>query len=248
MFWRREPNLAAAVATLSEGHLVGADVAHGTKLISEAHPEAVQLGNLARLPPLQPLILKLLRLFDQEDVATSEISRLIESDPAISSELLVVVNSPLYAVRSAVTSPAQAVSLLGYQTSKSLVAALGMRFVMRAAPKAAVVRRVWVHSVATARISQHFAWLFGVDPALAHVAGLLHDIGRLGLLAARPKEYGAFALSAQANTPGILAAEAGQFGMTIVRPGPCWRQDGGCQPHFVRRPAPITRLWCRTTF
>jgi putative nucleotidyltransferase with HDIG domain len=234
MLWRRQSKLATAVAALADAPSPGAEVAHGKKILREAHSKAVGLGDLAKLPPFQPVILKLLRLFDQEDVPTTEIARLIESDPTLSSELLVVVNSPLYALRSAVTSPAQAVSLLGYQATKSLVAALGMRFMMRSAPKTAVVRRVWVHSVAAATISQHFAWLFCVDPALAHVAGLLHDVGRLGLLAASPEEYGAFALSAQDSTAGILAAEERQFGMTHCQAGALLAKAWGLPETFCQ--------------
>ena len=234
MLWRKRSTLATAVANLAETPPPDAEVAYGKKILREAHSKTIGLGDLAKLPPFQPVILSLLRLFEEEDVPITDVSRLIESDPTLSSELLLVVNSPLYALRSAVTSPSHAVSVIGLQATKSLVAALGMRFMMRGAPKTAVVRRIWVHSVATATISRHFAPFFSVDPTLAHVAGLLHDVGRLGLLAARPQEYGAFALSAQDSTAAILAAEEGQFGMTHCRAGALLAQAWGLPDTFGR--------------
>jgi HD-like signal output (HDOD) protein len=48
---------------------------------------------------------------------------------------------------------------------------------------------------------------------MVHVAGLLHDIGRLGLLAAHPDEYTRLALSALESIEGILEAERSLCGM-----------------------------------
>ena len=58
--------------------------------------ETVELGPLAKLPPFAPVVISLLRLFDRDDVNIESVASLVESDPAIASELLGVANSPLF--------------------------------------------------------------------------------------------------------------------------------------------------------
>jgi HD-like signal output (HDOD) protein len=217
--WSRKSKLGSVVATTIARPGPDREIADGKKILRAIHLPAPELGPLAKLPPFQPVATLLLRLFDQENARTAEIVRLIESDPALSAELLAVANSALYAPRTTVTSPAQAVFRLGYQATKSLTAALGLRAMMRGAPRTGVVRRLWLHSVATATIGQQFAPLFQVEPAVGYVAGLLHDLGRLGLLAAHPEEYAAFAVTAQESVDATLEGEERQFGMTHCEAG-----------------------------
>ena len=199
VLWGRKSKLSQAVSAIAEEQRPDAAIARGAEILESTHAQTADLGPLAKLPPFQPVIINLMRLFDRDDVQTAEICRLIESDPALTGELLAVVNSPLYGLPASITDPAQAVNLLGFETTKSLAAALGMRFMMRGAPKTPVVRRFWTHSVATATIAQRFARSFAVDPSEAHIGGLLHDLGRLGLLAAYPNEYAAMALTTHAG-------------------------------------------------
>jgi HD-like signal output (HDOD) protein len=58
-----------------------------------------------------------------------------------------------------------------------------------------------------------------VEPELSHVAALMHDLGRSGLLAAHPEEYSRLALAAYENTKEILAFEQAEFGMTHCHAG-----------------------------
>jgi putative nucleotidyltransferase with HDIG domain len=55
--------------------------------------------------------------------------------------------------------------------------------------KLPVLRRCWTHSLACALLSQELANACFLKGDEAYTAGLLHDIGRLGLLAAYPVEY-----------------------------------------------------------
>lgn len=221
MPWHKEPANSGALARAVESLTVGdgpdpraEESARGATLLEEHHVETRQLGDLAKLPPFRPITVSLMRLFDCEDVSSADVSKLVESDATLCAELLAVVNSPLFALQQKVTSPSQAVSLLGLERTKSLTMALGMRCLMQDAPRTPVVRRFWVHSLASATIAQDFAPLLRVDPREAYVGALLHDLGRLGLLAAHRDEYTALALLSHDSTEEILAAERAQFGMT----------------------------------
>jgi putative nucleotidyltransferase with HDIG domain len=125
----------------------------------------------------------------------------------------------LFSSRGTITSPALAISFLGIERTKSLATTLAMRSMMKGAPRTAVVRRLWTHSIATSAIAREFAAAFGVPDDLAHVAGITHDLGRMGLLAAHPTEYAQLALAAHNTEPDIRAEEQERFGMDHCRAG-----------------------------
>jgi putative nucleotidyltransferase with HDIG domain len=135
------------------------------------------------------------------------------------TEILALVNSPLFALPGTVASAGHALSLLGLERTRSVVSTLAMRAMMAGAPKTPVVRRFWTHSVATATIAQHFAETFGVSKDLAYVAGIMHDLGRMGLLSAHNDAYTQLALGSQESAAAILAAEKSALGMDHCEAG-----------------------------
>ena len=212
------PSLSSVVNAQGEDQR-GEDSVRGTEILESSNVETEELGGLAKLPPFRPVAISLLRLFDRDDVRIEEIATLVEADPVMASELLAVVNSPLFGFQQTVLSPSHAVTLLGVDRTKSLAATLAMRSLIQGGPRTPVVRRFWIHSIATATIAKHFASAFGAEPELSFVAALLHDLGRSGLLAAHPEPYTRLALAAHENTAEILAAEQAAFGMTHCHAG-----------------------------
>jgi putative nucleotidyltransferase with HDIG domain len=81
------------------------------------------------------------------------------------------------------------------------------------------MRRFWMHSAASAAIAQEIAPFYGVAGDLAHTAAILHDLGRVGLLAGHTERYTVLALKAFENTGEIVAAEEAEFGMSHCRAG-----------------------------
>ena len=207
--------LEAEAATDTQGQ----NATLGDEILEHHQVETEELGPLAKLPPFAPIVISLLRLFDRDDVKIDSVASLVESDPAVASELLGVVNSPLFGFRGEITSPAHGIALLGIERTKSLATALAMRSMMAGAPRTGVVRKLWTHSIATAAIAQEFAAAFGVPNDLAHIAGIMHDLGRMGLLAAHPTEYARLAVAAYNTEADIRAEERAQFGMDHCRAG-----------------------------
>lgn len=191
----------------------------GAQTPGDRKPAGPELGDLAKLPPFKPIVIRLLKSFDRDDVSIAELASLVEADPAVASEMLAVVNSPMFSLQSRVTAPGHALSLLGLARSKSLVSSLAMRAMVANAPKTPVVRRFWMHSAATAAIAQEMAPLYRVAADLAHTAAILHDLGRMGLLAAHTEPYTVLALRAYETVDVIIAAEAEQFGMNHCHAG-----------------------------
>jgi putative nucleotidyltransferase with HDIG domain len=211
------PSLSTVIAGRHAEPLDATQV--GEEILQDSNVESEELGDLAKLPPFRPVVISLLRLFDRNDVGVDEISALVEADPSMASEMLGVVNSPLFGVQRTISSPAHAVTLLGVDRTKSLVATLAMRSLMQGGPRMPVVRRFWMHSIASATLARQFAPVFGLPPELCHVAALMHDLGRNGLLAAHQEAYARLALAAHENCAQILAEEQAAFNMTHCHAG-----------------------------
>ena len=211
--------LAVVTAPAGEGERRGDEAVRGTEILQTTHVETAELGELAKLPPFRPVVIRLLRLFDRDDVSLEEVSALVEADPSMASEILAIVNSPLFGVQQTVSRPAHAIALLGVERTKSLAATLAMRSLMQGGPRTPIVRRFWIHSIATATLARHLAPAFNLEPEASHVAALMHDLGRSGLLAAHQEPYSRLACAAHENTAEILAAEQAAFGMTHCQAG-----------------------------
>jgi len=169
--------------------------------------EDAALGKMGHLYPFSPIVLALIRLFDREGVDIQEIVDLVGSDATLAAETLAFVNSALFAMQEKVTSLHHAIAVLGSDNMRSLATTLAMRSMLACAPKPAVVRRVWKHSIATAVIASDLASIYGVASGLASTAGVLHDIGRMGLLAQYSETYSHMLLRQFDDVESILAEE-----------------------------------------
>jgi HD-like signal output (HDOD) protein len=164
---------------------------------------------LEQLPQFPSIATKVLRALSHDEAGAREIADFVCADAALASGLLRTVNSPLYARRSEVSSVQQAIILLGFEEVKRFVLTCSMKSYFQSPVRLDLLRGVWRHSLACALICEELSaacsltWSGG-DPA--YTAGLLHDIGRLGLLVAYPREYGDL-LSSEAPDASILERE-----------------------------------------
>jgi HD-like signal output (HDOD) protein len=176
----------------------------------------VKFWALRELPPFPAIATKLLRLFASEDTEVREVVGLIRADPAFSSELLRVANSPIYGLRSQVSSLHHAVVILGFDRLRSFAMTISMRNFLRTAMRIDVLRRVWRHSLACALVAEDVASLFwkNNDRTVrdrAYTAGLLHDLGRLALLVKYPQEYANLLAVVSENPFDMLETEHDLF-------------------------------------
>jgi HD-like signal output (HDOD) protein len=82
-----------------------------------------------------------------------------------------------------------------------------------------LVRRCWSHSIACAVISETLAATIRVSKEHAYTAGLLHEMGRLGLLITYPKEYGLLASQPISDMQSSLEAERQLLGLDHCQAG-----------------------------
>ena len=213
---------------------------------------------LCRIPVFRPIALELLRVLDDESTSVLDVAELVGSDPALCTELLITSNSAAYGTKRAVNTVAKAIAVLGIEKTKAIALHASIEAMQRNIGKHHAVENTWAHSRAAGVIGEWLAPYFRFHPDRAYIAGLLHDIGRLGLLAIDLDRYGALLETASGSEQDLLDAECSLFrldhceaGLWLTRtwglPGELWTI---CSKHHGER-APleedvvtISRLAC----
>src|SRR5271165_3193805 len=113
-----------------------------------------------KLPPFPAVALKALNLMAGTDTSLLDLCNLIRSDPAFSTAVLRIANSPLVAFSKNVTSVLQASMLLGFRRLRSVVITVGLRAYLQDS-FTPLAMSCWRHSVACAIIAERSAkWSF----------------------------------------------------------------------------------------
>ena len=125
---------------------------------------------------------------------------------------------------SRVKSLHDAFVLLGLDTVRMMALSVVTSEYAKATRQAPELHRCWRHTIATALIAGDLARASSVRPDQAYTAGLLHDLGRLGLLAAFPREYTAMLQEADAggqkeDSTYLLDCERQHFGIDHCEAG-----------------------------
>lgn len=151
-------------------------------------------ARLSELPPLRAVASRLMALLAQPTFTIPEVSQLIRSDAAFAVEVLRLANSAMIGLRYEVVSIMHGISVLGVDRLRGLVLTVAMReFLQKGAAGRdnPHIKACWRHNLATALWAEALAEPCGIEASDAYSAGLLHDLGRLAIVAAYPAEYGA---------------------------------------------------------
>lgn len=151
---------------------------------------------LQSIPVFPPIAIRLLQLVSSEEVALRQVIELLRADPAFSAEILRRANSSLFGARQPVNSLQHALVVLGLRRVRTLTMTVASGMYLKAALEIAELRRCWRHTLACALLTEELARACSIHEDVAYTAGLMHDIGRLGLLVAHPAEYAALLRSA----------------------------------------------------
>jgi len=175
---------------------------------------------LRRLPAFPAIATKLLRVLSHDDAEIKQIVDLIRADAALASELLRIVNSPVYGFAGRVSSIQNAVTLLGLQTVKSFALTVSMKGFLHTALRLDLLRRLWRHSLACGLLAEDLSIVCSASGARddrAYTGGLLHNIGSLGLFVAHPRTYGELLTAARGQD--LLNRERETFGIDHTEAG-----------------------------
>jgi HD-like signal output (HDOD) protein len=144
---------------------------------------------LRPLPPFPAVAQRIMALARQEDPGVRELGDLVKMDPSFAGELLRLANSALFGARRQVTSLARAIMIVGTERIKTMAATVAVNRMVRTSVRIGVLRKVWVHSLVTAIVAEEAARVARLDRDSGYTAGLMHNLGALGLMSAYPEEY-----------------------------------------------------------
>ncbi|MBC8205457.1 HDOD domain-containing protein [bacterium] len=184
-----------------------------------------QLNLIARLkdlPALPQIYVRLAQTLNDPRATAQQIASLISADPVMSAKLLKLVNSSFYNFPQKITSVANAVSLLGFDTICNMVLSSTVIGLFRSEQKAAaeIINKIWEHSLGVAIVSRLIARKKGIkDNDDCFIAGLLHDIGKIIIAYFFVDDFNQVWDKLQGDSQDTLDAENDTLGYTHVDAG-----------------------------
>lgn len=144
--------------------------------------------NIAKMASLSTTVAKVMDICNNPESSPNDLNRVISLDPVLTGQVIKLINSAYYALPNRVTSLARAIIILGVNTVKNLVLATSILASFRKSHTHGSFSAddYWAHCLCVGTICKAIAQMRQV-PALEReeffVAGLLHDLGKLPMIA-----------------------------------------------------------------
>jgi putative nucleotidyltransferase with HDIG domain len=141
-----------------------------------------QLGGIEDIPPLPALASRIIDTCFNDQINFQEMAALIKQDPILTGRILILINSPAFALSTKVEDLSHAISLLGKKQVRNLALSVTIfdTFNAKGKEREQEMAAFWQHCVACAHACEELAKELNYPhPEEAFIAGLLHDIGKL---------------------------------------------------------------------
>jgi putative nucleotidyltransferase with HDIG domain len=136
--------------------------------------------NINSLPQFPENIMLVQKLIANPDSDMQSIARQISMDPALTADLLKIVNSAQYMLSKKVDNISEAVKMVGIKGIKNLLYSYGTQKVL--GDDTADKKKLWEHSYKTAFYAYNLVKNFKKDASIlddVYVGGILHDMGKI---------------------------------------------------------------------
>jgi putative nucleotidyltransferase with HDIG domain len=184
------------------------------------------VSRLRSLPSLPALYEEIMVQLRSEEPSFAQIARTISKDVGMATKILQLANSAFMGTSGRVSSLLQALTLIGLDNVRTLVLSVNVFSQFDGnARVAASLPCLWEHSITVSKLAQQIATAENCPKALLEecfTAGLLHDLGKLVLMAEFPKEcLEVYATKSDTSTDmererlGCTHAEVGAYLMSI---------------------------------
>lgn len=169
------------------------------------------IGKIRHLPSAPQLYFEIIEALQSSTSSTQTIAEIIARDPALTANILHLVNSAFFGIARSISDTEEAIQLLGVSRIRSL-ALIHHVFSSfdRHSFEQLSVEEVWQHSLQTAAWARQLVlWQGGgrMMEEKAFTGGLLHDIGQLILAANLPAAYREIRALARSRKIPVYEAE-----------------------------------------
>ncbi len=142
--------------------------------------------NRISLPMLPEIAMKVREVIEDPNSSAAKVTITIGADPALSTRLLQVANSPLYRGVTPIENLQNAITRLGATVVRNIVTGIVMEQLYQPAKNVMLnhkLKALWLHSTKVAAISHVMARKYTkLKPDQAMLGGLIHDIGTIPVL------------------------------------------------------------------
>jgi putative nucleotidyltransferase with HDIG domain len=150
--------------------------------------QRIESGELD-IPLLPPTSVTALEVANRPSVDVHQLVQTIARDPLITSELLRIANSALYATQNEASSLQQAIMRIGLKAVRNVVFSAAMKSSLSNARRLnEYAEEVWRQSQSVAAVARKLGASTGFEREQAYLIGLLHDIGKIVLLGMLQRE------------------------------------------------------------
>jgi HD-like signal output (HDOD) protein len=169
-------------------------------------------------------VAKVVEEADRPDPSPQRLEGFITRDPALTAQVLRVVNSAYYGLSGQVASVGQAIVILGIQQVRNLALSVGAigTLVGRSPAQVETARRFWRHSASVSigiQMLSNRVPMTSTEHDVVRVAGLIHDLGRLCVMCSFSELYDTVVDCAEVEKIPVEAAELRVLGLTHAEIG-----------------------------
>lgn len=178
------------------------------------------MSSIKNLPVWPVHLHGLLASLNKEDMNVTELVEKMVGEQAIVARLLRVANSPFYGTSGRISTPTQAINVVGLSNTRAIVIAAS---VMSKMPVAELryfdTKSFWKDAMTGALIAQSIATKLKVAPNDAFTAGILRDIGQLILADICADQYSVLWSGPKLGKDELTANEFATFGFDHAEVG-----------------------------
>ena len=159
-------------------------------------PSIIAAIESTQVPPLPQVLLRLLEAVEDDNVSFASLAELISRDPVLTARVLTAANSAAFRRSVAIVRIQDCVKVLGTRMVRAMATCLAVQHTFDPLSRKlrADLTEFWRHSILVAETARSLAVACRAPRAEeAYLAGLLHDLGELMLLAGLPDYAGLLA-------------------------------------------------------
>lgn len=179
------------------------------------------LRGITHIPALPTVFAQVQALLSAPEPSIDEVSRAIETDPAITMRVLRLANSAYFGFAQTVKTIKHAISLLGFRTVQNTVVAISTFEALGHGTESAGLDKtgLWQHAVGCGEMATCLTRKLHLPEGDAFVGGLLHDVGKIVLDTFFAEFYPAVLDTVRLRDMPLVEAEQAVLGLTHAEVG-----------------------------